>query len=159
MREAEQARAAETKGEVKETLQPSQHRQMDFGCCGIGVRRQAAGPAALCSLHLFQKPTAVPGRFCLWQMPRARFSLLEWWPGAGSWECWCLRGLEMSFTFWGLTVVVPPRTRPVAGVAVPSEPNSAAASSAPAPPAQSGLGSSAAAAEGTSAVFKLAFSN
>lgn len=35
-------------------------------------------------------------------------------------------------------MVVPPSTRPVAGVAVPSEPNSAAAS-APAPPAHNGL--------------------
>lgn len=47
MREAEQARAAETEGEDEEILQPSRDRQMDCGCCGVGVWRQAAGPAAL----------------------------------------------------------------------------------------------------------------
>lgn len=56
-------------------------------------------------------------------------------------------------------MVVPPSTRPAAGVAVPSEPNSAAASCSCAACTQRARGSRAAAAEGTSAVFKLVFSN
>lgn len=56
-------------------------------------------------------------------------------------------------------MVVPPSTQPAAGVAVPSEPNSATASCSCTTRTEGARGSRAAAAEGTSAVFKLVFSN